>query len=450
MATLLQRIAVAVEKSLQSGRILRASTAYAKASTQLEQRRNLNVHEYVSYTLLQEEGISVPKFGVATTKEEAQKVAEELDCLDMVVKAQVLTGGRGKGYFKGGLKGGVKTVFSPEEAGEMASKMLGDLLITKQTGEKGRICNAVMITERKYQRREYYFTIMLERAYAGPVLIASTHGGMNIEEVAQENPEAIITEPVDINKGLTKEQALTVADKLGLVAKREEAAEMFIKLYNLFIKYDATMIEINPLAEDSNGKLMCLDAKMRFDDNADFRQSKVFSYRDWTQENPNEVEAAKYNLNYIALDGDIACLVNGAGLAMATMDIIKLHGGEPANFLDVGGGATSAQVKEAFKIITADPKVHAILVNIFGGIMRCDVIAEGIIIAANELNLKTPIICRLQGTNVDEAKVLIANSGLKILPCDNLDEAARLAVKLSSIVSLAKAARLDVNFEIPI
>ncbi|KAK4007747.1 succinate--CoA ligase [ADP-forming] subunit beta, mitochondrial [Daphnia magna] len=450
MATLLQRFAVAAEKSLQSGRILRATTSYAKASSAFEQRRHLNVHEYVSYTLLQQEGIAVPKFGVATSKEEAQKIVEELDCLDVVVKAQVLTGGRGKGYFKGGLKGGVKTVFSPEEAGDIASKMLGDLLITKQTGEKGRICNSVMVTERKYQRREYYFTIMLERAYGGPVLIASTHGGMNIEEVAHENPEAIITEPVDIIKGLTKEQALLVADKLGLNSKREEAADMFIKLYNLFIKYDATMIEINPLAEDQNGKLMCLDAKMRFDDNADFRQSTVFSYRDWTQENLQEVEAAKFNLNYIALDGDIACLVNGAGLAMATMDIIKLHGGEPANFLDVGGGATSAQVKEAFKIITADPKVHAILVNIFGGIMRCDVIAEGIIIAANELNIKTPIICRLQGTNVDEAKVLIANSGLKILPCDNLDEAARLAVKLSSIVSLAKAARLDVNFEIPI
>jgi succinyl-CoA synthetase beta subunit len=292
----------------------------------------------------------------------------------------------------------------------------------------------VMITERKYQRREYYFTVMLERAFAvsskkmfikfhvkypiflqGPVIIASTQGGMNIEEVAEENPEAIIKEPVDIVKGLTREQALGLADKLGLTVKREEAADMFQKLYNVFIKHDATMIEINPLAEDSSGTckhqlhngrerfiheilftVMCLDAKMRFDDNADFRQSKVFSYRDWSQENEKEVEAAHFNLNFIALDGDIGCLVNGAGLAMATMDIIKLHGGEPANFLDVGGGATAAQVKEAFKIITSDTKVNAILVNIFGGIMRCDVIAEGIIIAANELNLKTPIVCRLQ------------------------------------------------------
>lgn len=449
MATILRGIAVAVEKSFQSGRILRASTAFAK-TPQVEQRRNLNVHEYVSYTLLQEAGVPVPKFGVAKSTEEAKKVAAELDCLDLVVKAQVLTGGRGKGHFKGGFKGGVRTVYSPEEAEEVSSKMIGDLLITKQTGEKGRICNTVMIAERKYQRREYYFSIMLERAFGGPVIIASTHGGMYIEEVAIENPDAIIREPVDITKGLTREQALGIADKLGLTSKRDEAADIFQNIYDIFTKYDGTLIEINPLAEDSNGKLLCLDAKMRFDDNAEYRQKEVFCYRDWSQENAHEVEAAKFNLNYIALDGDIGCLVNGAGLAMATMDIIKLHGGEPANFLDVGGGATSAQVKEAFKIITADPNVHAILVNIFGGIMRCDVIAEGIIIAANELNLKTPIICRLQGTNVDEAKVLIANSGLKILPCDNLDEAARLAVKLSSIVSLAKAARLDVHFEMPI
>jgi len=447
MASFLPRFAVSVEKSLYSARLLRATAA---KKTQFEQRRLLNVHEYVSYTLLKDEGIAVPRFGVARTGEEAKQIATEIGSQDIVVKAQVLTGGRGKGHFKGGLKGGVKTVFSPDEAELMASKMLGDFLITKQTGEKGLVCNATMITERKYQRREYYFTIMLERAYGGPVLIASTQGGMNIEEVAEETPEAIITEPIDITKGLTSEQALRVAEQLGLTAKREEAAEMFQKIYNLFIKYDATMIEINPLAEDSEGQLMCLDAKMRFDDNAEFRQSKVFSYRDWTQENQNEVEASKFNLNFIALDGDIGCLVNGAGLAMSTMDIIKLHGGEPANFLDVGGGATAQQVKEAFKIITSDPKVHAILVNIFGGIMRCDVIAEGIIIAANELDLKVPIICRLQGTNVDEAKVLIANSGLKILPCDNLDEAARLAVKLSSIVSLAKAARLDVQFEMPI
>jgi len=268
--------------------------------------------------------------------------------------------------------------------------------------------------------------------------------------VAAENPDAIMKEPIDIIEGFTKDKALQVAKKLGFAERSEEASQLFLKCYELFQKTDALMVEINPLAEDSNGEFMCLDAKVKFDDNAEFRQKRIFDFRDWSQEDAKEVEAAKHNLNYIALDGDIGCLVNGAGLAMATLDIIKLHGGSPANFLDVGGGATANQVKEAFKIITADPKVNSIMVNIFGGIMRCDVIAEGIIAAAKELNLKVPIIARLQGTNVDDAKVLIGSSGLKILPCDNLDEAARLAVKLSNIVSLAKSAKVDINFEIPI
>merc|ERR1712165_255781 len=237
----------------------------------------------------------------------------------------------------------------------------------------------------------------------------------------------------------------------GIATKRtEEFANILLNLYKLFLEKDASMVEINPFAEDSTGEFVCLDAKLKFDDNAEFRQKDVFAQRDWTQEDPSEVEAANYNLNYIALDGDIGCMVNGAGLAMATMDIIKLHGGSPANFLDVGGGATASQVKEAFKIITGDPKVNAIMVNIFGGIMRCDVIAEGIIAAAKELNLATPIVVRLRGTNVDEAKVMIGSSGMKILPVDNLDEAARLAVKLSNIVGIAKEAHVDVNFEIPI
>jgi len=223
-----------------------------------------------------------------------------------------------------------------------------------------------------------------------------------------------------------------------------------MNLYDLFTSKDASMVEINPFAEDSTGEFVCLDAKLKFDDNAEFRQKAVFDQRDWSQEDKREVEAANYNLNYIALDGDIGCMVNGAGLAMATMDIIKLHGGSPANFLDVGGGATADQVKEAFKIITGDPKVNALLVNIFGGIMRCDVIAEGIIAAARELNLMTPIVVRLQGTNVDEAKVMIGSSGLKILPVDNLDEAARLSCKLSKIVAVARDAHLDVKFEMPI
>jgi len=242
-----------------------------------------------------------------------------------------------------------------------------------------------------------------------------------------------------------------VAEQLGIAANRtEEFANILMNLYKLFLEKDASMVEINPFAEDSTGSFVCLDAKLKFDDNAEFRQKDVFSQRDWSQEDKREVEAANYNLNYIALDGDIGCMVNGAGLAMATMDIIKLHGGSPANFLDVGGGATAAQVKEAFKIITGDPKVNAIMVNIFGGIMRCDVIAEGIIMAAKELALATPIVVRLQGTNVDEAKVMIGSSGLKILPVDNLDEAARLTCKLSKIVSVARDAAIDVKFEIPI
>ncbi|XP_054271569.1 succinate--CoA ligase [ADP-forming] subunit beta, mitochondrial [Macrosteles quadrilineatus] len=447
MATMLSRGLTLAESISRKNcvKLLGASLPWSQ-----QPKRNLNVHEHISYTLLNEAGIPTPKFGVAKQKKEAGELAKSLGIKDIVLKAQVLAGGRGKGHFKGGLKGGVRMCYTPEEAEDLAGQMLGDYLITKQTGEKGRICNAVMVTERKFPRREFYFAIMMERAFSGPVLIASSQGGVNIEEVAAENPDAILYEPIDITQGLSKDIALKVADKVGLQDKRDQTAEMLLKMYDLFLKKDALLIEINPYAEDQNGNYFSLDAKMRFDDNADFRQKELFALRDWTQEDEKEVEAAKFNLNYIALDGSIGCLVNGAGLAMATMDIIKLHGGSPANFLDVGGGATAQAVKEAFKIITADPKVYAIMVNIFGGIMRCDVIAEGIIAAAHELKLKVPIICRLQGTNVDDAKVLIASSGMKILPCDNLDEAARLAVKLSSIVGLARAAKLDVNFEMPL
>ena len=294
--------------------------------------------------------------------------------------------------------------------------MIGDFLITKQTGAEGRICNSVMITERKYTRKEYYLAFMNDRKFNGPCLIASAEGGVNIEEIAEKNPDAILTFPIgnsmisltfclftflifliDIHGGLDMDKALDIAAQLEIQKENQnEVAETLIKLYNLFLDKDATMVEINPFAEDANGGFFCLDAKLRFDDNAEYRQKGVFDQRDWTQEDPSEVEAAAQNLNYIALDGDIGCMVNGAGLAMATMDIIKLHGGSPANFLDVGGGATASQVKEAFKIITSDPKVNAIMVNIFGGIMRCDVIAEGIIAAAQELQLATPIVVRLQ------------------------------------------------------
>eukprot|EP00095_Tigriopus_kingsejongensis_P012756 snap_masked-scaffold30_size591359-processed-gene-2.8 protein:Tk12756 transcript:snap_masked-scaffold30_size591359-processed-gene-2.8-mRNA-1 annotation:"succinyl-coa synthetase beta chain" len=404
--------------------------------------RHLSVHEHVSMSLLKEAGVPTPKFGVAKTAAEAKAIAADLNASDLVVKAQVLAGGRGKGYFKKagkGGKGGVQLVYNPDEAQVAAEEMLGDYLITKQTGEGGRICNSVMVTERKYTRKEFYVAFMNERAYSGPVMIASAEGGVNIEDVAEKNPDAIIKFPIDIHKGLTLENAKEAAKKLGInAAKIDEVGEIFVNLYKMFVGKDATMVEINPFAEDSNGTYFCLDAKLRFDDNAEFRQKDVFDQRDWSQEDPSEVEASKHNLNYIALDGDIGCMVNGAGLAMATMDIIKLHGGSPANFLDVGGGATASQVKEAFKIITSDPKVNAIMVNIFGGIMRCDVIAEGIIEAAKELKLATPIVVRLQGTRVDEAKVLMAGSGMKILAVADLEEAARIAVKISHMMEIAQ------------
>merc|ERR1712172_166349 len=447
MASLLSRAALATEKLA----FTKVSKVLSPSCVSICQQRELSVHEHVSMSLLKDAGDPVPNFGVAKSAEEAKQIAHDITTNDLVVKAQVLAGGRGKGSFKGGYKGGVRLVYSPEEVEESAKGMIGDFLITKQTGADGRICNSVMVTERKYTRKEYYIAFMNERAYNGPVIIASSEGGVNIEETAEKNPDSIVKFPIDAVQGLTVEGSKDVAVKLGIHdSKVDEVAQIMLNLYKLFVSKDASMVEINPFAEDNSGNFVCLDAKLKFDDNAEFRQKAVFDQRDWSQEDAREVAAAEYNLNYIALDGDIGCMVNGAGLAMATMDIIKLHGGSPANFLDVGGGATATQVKEAFKIITGDPKVNAIMVNIFGGIMRCDVIAEGIIAAARELNLATPIVVRLQGTNVDEAKVMIGSSGLKILPVDNLDEAARLSCKLSKIVAISRDAHLDAKFEIPI
>merc|ERR1712004_239047 len=430
--------AISKDKSLLKQGLKAVSSCPASPCRQTQPARNLSVHEHVSMSLLKEAGVPTPKFGVATTAAEARKIAEDLGTKDLVIKAQVLAGGRGKGHFSKYPKGGVQLLFSADEVEAAAKGMIGDYLITKQTGAEGRICNSVMVTERKYTRKEYYLAFTNDRKFNGPVLIASTEGGVNIEEIAASNPDAIQTFSIDIIGGLSKELALDIAAKLHIPAEdQDDVSETLIKLYNLFLSKDATMVEINPFAEDANGGYFCLDAKLRFDDNADYRQKAVFDQRDWSQEDPSEVEADKQNLNYIALDGDIGCMVNGAGLAMATMDIIKLH-----------GGATADQVKEAFKIITGDPKVNALLVNIFGGIMRCDVIAEGIIAAARELNLSTPIVVRLQGTNVNEAKEMMANSGMKLISRDNLDEAARLAAKMSSIIGVAKEAGLNVSFDI--
>lgn len=446
MASLIARTGVVAEIINQKvGQKILGSVVAAQS----QQKRNLNVQEHVSYTLLNGANIATPKFGVATSGKEANAIATKLNTNNLVLKAQVLAGGRGKGAFKNGLKGGVRLVNDPKEAEEIAGKMVNQLLVTKQTGAAGRLCKKVMVAERKFPRREFYFAVMMERAFNGPVVIASSQGGVNIEEVAAENPEAIIYEPIDIQKGLTKEQALRVVNKVGL-ANDQETVDMLMNMYKLFLEKDALLIEINPYAEDAiSGSFFALDAKFRFDDNAEFRQKELFAMRDWTQEDPKEVEAAKFDLNYIALDGTIGCMVNGAGLAMATMDIIKLYGGDPANFLDVGGGATATAVKEAFKIITSDPKVMCILVNIFGGIMRCDVIAEGIIAAAKDLNMKMPIVVRLQGTKVNEARELIRKSGLRIIPRHDLDEAANLSVHLAKIVELAREVKMDVSFEIP-
>ncbi|XP_039495837.1 succinate--CoA ligase [ADP-forming] subunit beta, mitochondrial isoform X2 [Drosophila santomea] len=416
----------------------------------VQQLRNLNVQEHVSYSLLNEAKIPTPRFAVAKNGKEANDIATKLKTDNLVLKAQVLAGGRGKGTFKNGLKGGVRVVYDPQTAEELSSKMIDQLLVTKQTGAAGRICKKVMVAERKFPRREFYFAVMMERAFNGPVLIASKEGGVDIEEVAASSPDAILYEPIDIGTGLTSEQAEKIIKKVGLGGDGEDThVQMLLNLYDLFVKKDALLVEINPYAEDAMSGFFALDAKLRFDDNAEFRQKELFALRDWTQEDPKEVEAAKYNLNYIALDGTIGCMVNGAGLAMATMDIIKLYGGEPANFLDVGGGATAEAVKAAFKIITSDPKVLCILVNIFGGIMRCDVIAEGIISATKDLNLNMPVVVRLQGTKVKEARELIRTSGLKILARDDLDKAADLAVHLAQIVKLAREMKMDVNFEIP-
>lgn len=439
--------------TIKAGRLLLSSRLLAPSTTAgLDGgKRNLSVHEYIGYNLLEDAGIPIPKAEVAKTPQQAYEIAKSLGAEDVVVKAQVLAGGRGKGTFESGLKGGVKLAYSPEEVKEFADQMIGKKLITKQTGEAGRICSSVLIVERMYSRREYYFAITMDRKHMGPVLIGSSQGGVNIEEVAAETPDAIITEPIDIDTGIQQEQAEAMAKRMGFPDKCiSQAADCFMKLYRLFIDKDCTMVEINPLTEDNHGNVLCMDAKINFDDNAAYRQQDIHSLRDRTQEDPREVKAAEYDLNYIGLDGDIGCLVNGAGLAMATMDIIKLNGGSPANFLDVGGGATAEQVKHAFNLITSDPKVHAILVNIFGGIMRCDIIAQGIISAASELDLKVPIVVRLQGTQVEDAKALIAASKMRILACDHLDEAAKMVVRLSTIVGLAKDVDLKVNFQLPI
>jgi succinyl-CoA synthetase beta subunit len=368
-------------------------------------------------------GINTPKCGVAHTPEEAEKVYKELigEGKDCVIKAMVLTGGRGLGHFTSGLKGGVHLCTKPGDVKRFASQMIGSNLITKQTTRDGMICNKVMIVERMYMRREMYISIMLDRSAGGPLIIASPAGGTSIEDVAHKNPELIFKQPVDIMTGITDEQTSYIATSLDFTpgsSGHTQCKELVKNLYTLFRTNDCTLVEVNPLAETPDGRVVVCDGKVNFDDNAEFRQKKIFALRDRTQEDPREVEAHAYDLNYIGLTGNIGCMVNGAGLAMATMDIIKLKGGDPANFLDVGGGANEKQVQKAFELLNADKSVRCILVNIFGGIMRCDVIATGIINAAKNIGMEKPIIVRLKGTNVNEAKELVRVCRLD--PCINI------------------------------
>ncbi|KAL4803918.1 hypothetical protein BDV18DRAFT_162332 [Aspergillus unguis] len=430
---------------------LRAATGTPMQSRLAQQQRNLSIHEYLSANLLKSYGVGVPKGEVARSAEEAEKVAKSLGNDDMVIKAQVLAGGRGKGHFDNGLKGGVRVIYSPTEAKMFASQMIGQKLITKQTGAAGRLCNSVFIVERKFARREFYLAVLMDRGSQTPVIVASSQGGMDIEAVAKENPEAIITTPINIHEGVTDAIATKIANELGFSEQCVDDARKTIQnLYRAFMETDATQIEINPLSETSDHQVLAMDAKLGFDDNADFRQKEIFSWRDTTQEDADEVKAAEHGLNFIKLDGDIGCLVNGAGLAMATMDIIKLNGGSPANFLDVGGGATPAAIKSAFELITSDPKVSAIFVNIFGGIVRCDAIAQGLINVVQEMGLRTPIVARLQGTNMEQAHKLINESGLKIFSIEDLQNAAEKSVQFSKVVKMAREIDVGVEFTLGI
>lgn len=376
-----------------------------------------------------EHGILVQAFRVVDDISQVQDVVEEFKMPEYVVKAQILAGGRGKGIFSNGFKGGVKLTKDSTKLEELCSNMLGYKLVTKQTGKDGVMVNKVMIAQALDISRETYLAIVMDRDSVGPVIVGSPQGGMDIEEVAATNPGAIFKTKIDIETGITETQAHDMAKNLGFTDnKLAVAADQIKKLYNLFVKVDATQIEINPFGETEDGNVVCFDAKFNFDDNAEFRQVPIFAMDDMAENDPREKEAAEHDLNYIGMEGNIGCLVNGAGLAMATMDIVKLRGGEPANFLDVGGNVNEDQVYHAFRILTQDPKVKAILVNIFGGIVNCATIANGITTAAKTLGLNMPLIVRLQGTNVDVAKQILADSGLPIVAADDLDSAAQKAV----------------------
>ena len=392
----------------------------------------MNVHEYQAKDLLARYGVTIPAGIPALTVEEAVAAAKQLPGPLYVVKAQIHAGGRGKGKFKElgpDAKGGVRLAKSVEEVEAFAKEMLGNTLVTVQTGEAGKQVNRLYVTDGVDIAKEYYLSIVVDRGTGRVALIVSTEGGMDIEDVAHNTPEKITTIVIDPATGFQPHHGRAVAFALKLSGDLNKQAQVVSKqLYEAFVALDSDMLEINPLVESADGKLLVLDAKMSFDSNALYRHPDVFALRDETEEDPAEIEASKYDLAYIKLDGNIGCMVNGAGLAMATMDIIKLNGEFPANFLDVGGGATTEKVTAAFKIILRDPAVKGILVNIFGGIMKCDIIADGIVAAAREVNLQVPLVVRLEGTNVQQGKDILANSGLPIVPANDLGDAAQKIV----------------------
>jgi len=382
----------------------------------------MNIHEYQAKGVLREFGAPVPRGFPSFSPDEAVKVAKDLGGSLWVVKAQIHAGGRGKA-------GGVKVVKSIDDVKKEAARMLGSTLVTHQTGPHGKEVNRLYVEEGAAIAKEFYLSLLVDRETSRVALVVSTEGGMDIEKVAHDTPEKIVSFSVDPATGIEPHHGRRVAAALGLKDDlSKQAIDLTERLYTAFVSKDMSLLEVNPLIVSKDNKLICLDAKIGFDDNALFRHTDIAALRDITEEDAKEVEASKHDLNYIALDGSIGCMVNGAGLAMATMDIIKLYGEAPANFLDVGGGATKEKVSAAFKIITSDPKVKGILVNIFGGIMRCDVIAEGVVAAVKEIGLQVPLVVRLEGTNVDLGKKILKESGLNVIPADDLDDAAQKIV----------------------
>jgi succinyl-CoA synthetase beta subunit len=385
----------------------------------------MKIHEHQAKMILARHGVPVPRGEVAFNGTEARDIAGRLGGSVVVVKAQIHAGGRGKG-------GGVKLARSPEEAEQLAQAMIGMTLVTHQTGPEGRVVSRVLVEEGLQMTRELYLSIVLDRASGKPVMMASAAGGMDIEEVAAKTPDQIVKIYVEPGVGLVPFEARQLGFAIGLDGPQvNKAVKVMMALYDAFIATDATLLEINPLVVTAAGDILALDAKMNFDDNALYRHPDIRDLRDLDEEDPLEIEASRFSLNYIHLDGNIGCMVNGAGLAMATMDIIKLAGGEPANFLDVGGGANADQIRNAFKILMSDRNVKAVLINIFGGILRCDVLAEGVIAAVKELGVPVPIVIRMEGTNVDEGKRLLRESGMNFTTADAMDEAANKVVQLA-------------------